>query len=442
MSYPPRVFISQSAKEPEAKALCVAISEYFDPDQFEVVWDQKNLQTSDAWRAVIDEWIWRCDAAILVISQAATESRYVAYEAALLRQRWKHRSQFLMIPIWCPGVDEKVLTDRMGALQLSEIQTSLKLAAWPADATTDRAAFASVCLEVDKLLTTLKTRLQARHNAEDLLIKDLNLGTPSEEALTAIAADFHMSPMPSGAKLDLATELARRILDFDTALGAQRFQALLAAIDTMNTAMSDAEKRVPRIINLVTPFCWVSPAAAVRLTSLSALPPSQIRAIAWKRSWPLSERMYLYRGYCTRSPALIRIATVSDTAGGTSAAILSHIQSVLAKEVCRQPASDAQLAAKIKDLARQGVPVFLLLPLRAVDAAILSEVSKRWSEVCMFLFGEELDEVQLREQFPGVEFVDPAPAFQDETDDRTGWGDCMIAAGIPYESLEIGAAFL
>jgi hypothetical protein len=225
-------------------------------------------------------------------------------------------------------------------------------------------------------------------------------------------------------------------------LGAQRFQALLAAIDTMKAAMTDARDRVPRIVNLVAPFCWVTPAAAARLTSLSALPPAKVRAVAWKRSWPLSERMYLYRGYCTRSPALIRIANVSDTAGGTSASILAHIQSVLAKEVNRQPVSDAQLAAKIKDLARQGVPVFLLLPARAVDATILSEVSKRWPEVCMFLFGEELDEVQLREQFPGVEFVDPAPAFQDETDARTGWGDCMIAAGIPYESLEIGAAFL
>jgi hypothetical protein len=89
MAYRPRVFISHSAKEPEAKALCGAIAKGLDPADFEVLWD-KNLQTSQTWRAVIDEWIWRCDAAILVLSKAATESRYVAYEAALLRQRWKH----------------------------------------------------------------------------------------------------------------------------------------------------------------------------------------------------------------------------------------------------------------------------------------------------------------------------------------------------------------
>ena len=441
MSYRPRVFISHSAKEDEARTLCRALATCLNTD-FDVLWDQANLQTSDAWRAAIDEWIWRCDAAIIVISRAATESPYVAYEAALLRQRWKHRSQFLMIPIWCPGVDEKLLTDRMGALQLSEIQTNLKLAAWPDNAANDTVAFDSLCLQALTLVTTLKSKLQARSDAEDLLIKDLNLGTPSEEALAAIAADFNLPPMPNGAKLDLAIALARRILDFDGALGPQRFQALLAAIDTMNAAMSDAGRSVPKIVNIVAPFCWVSGPAAARLTALPALPSAQLRAIAWNRTWPLSERMYLYRGYCTRSSKLIRIASVSDTAGGASASILAHIQSELSKEVCRQPASVSQLAAKIKDLARQGVPVFLLLPARAVDAAILSDVSQKWPEVCMFLFGDELDQVQLREQFPGVELLDPAPAFQDEFDARTGWGDCMIAAGISYESLESGAAFL
>jgi hypothetical protein len=441
MSYRPRVFISHSAKEQEARTLCGAISQRLGTDDFEVLWDQQNLQTSAAWRAAIDEWIWRCDAAILVISKAATESPYVAYEAALLRQRWKHRAQFLMIPIWC-DVNEKRLTDRMGALQLSEIQTNFKLDEWPANAANDPAVFDPLCGQVVGLLTTLKSKLQARHDAEDLLIKDLFHGTATEAALTDIAAYFNLPPMPNGAKLDLAIALARRILDFDAALGPQRFQALLAAIDTMNAAMSDAGKTVPKIVNMVAPFCWVSGPAAARLTALPALPPAQLRAVGWKRSWPLSERMYLYRGYCTRSSKLIRIASVSDTAGGASASILAHIQSELSKEVCRQPASVSQLAGKIKDLARQGVPVFLLLPARAVDAAILSEVSQKWPEVCMFLFGDELDEVQLREQFPGVELLDPAPAFQDEFDARTGWGDCMIAAGISYESLESGAAFL
>jgi|SRR5438309_8161149 len=81
MPYKPRVFISHSAKEPDTQQLCEAIANHIDSTAFEVLWDS-NLQTSQPWRSAIDEWIWRCDAAVLVLSESATNSRYAAYEAA------------------------------------------------------------------------------------------------------------------------------------------------------------------------------------------------------------------------------------------------------------------------------------------------------------------------------------------------------------------------
>src|SRR5262245_29073210 len=119
--YKPRVFISHSAKETEAMTLCKAIAESLDPNKFERLWDQ-DLITSNAWRSAIDEWIWRCDAAILVLSPHATQSRYVAYEAAMLRQRWR-QNVVTLVPIWCPDVTEEVLLKEMGTLQIAEIQT-------------------------------------------------------------------------------------------------------------------------------------------------------------------------------------------------------------------------------------------------------------------------------------------------------------------------------
>ena len=208
MSYRPRIFISHSAKEPEAKSLCRAVADELIHAEFDVLWDQ-NLQTSQAWRSVVDEWIWRCDGAVLVLSQAATESRYVAYEAALLRQRWKNAAgQFLLIPIWCPGVTHAILTDRMGALQLSEIQTNIRLDGWPLGAPNVPSAFNDVCRQAVARLTTLQASIQARHDVEDLLIKQLNLGTPNEEALREIATQYNLAPMPTGSKKDLAAALA------------------------------------------------------------------------------------------------------------------------------------------------------------------------------------------------------------------------------------------
>lgn len=74
MLYKPKVFISHSAKEPETRQLCETLADRLAQEGFEVLWDA-TLQTSEAWRAVIDEWIWRCDTAVLVLSDAATHSR-------------------------------------------------------------------------------------------------------------------------------------------------------------------------------------------------------------------------------------------------------------------------------------------------------------------------------------------------------------------------------
>jgi hypothetical protein len=443
MPQKPRVFISHSAKEPETKVLCQAIADSLDAAGFEVLWD-RDLQSSQAWRAVIDEWIFRCDAAVLVLSASATDSRYVAYEAAHLRQRWKQANgQFLLVPVWCPGITQELLTERMGALQLSEIQAGIKLSAWPAGAVDTPAALSADAAKIAVALRPVLQRIQARSDVEDQLITILYNHTPTDDALRQIAGKYGLALPLGGPKMDLATALARHVLDFAAPLGAQRFDRLESGIATMMAAFNDAARRVPQIVNLVAPFCWVSPEGAVRVAALNALPGGQVRAVAWKRSWLLSERMYVYRGYGTRSKNKLKVVQASDGAGGSTAAILEHIRSVLAREVCaNQQARDIDLTARLKQLASEGKPVFLVLPARSIDSGILLEIFRKWPEVCVFLFGEELDEAQVRAQFPDVAFIEPPLSGDDELAARTGWGLCMDAAGISYDDLESGAAFL
>jgi TIR domain len=210
--YRPKIFISHSAKEPEARALCKALAGYL-ASKFDVLWDD-NLQTAQVWRAAIDEWIWKCDAAVLVLSKAATKSRYVAYEAAHLRQRWIHmRPCFTLVPVWCPDVNEQILLKNMGALQLQEIHTNVKLRPpWPPKATTDSAAFDHTVRQVESALQIVREQGRSRPEIEDLLIKELNLGTSNELALTTIADAYELPPLPAGAKHDRAN-LARLLLD-------------------------------------------------------------------------------------------------------------------------------------------------------------------------------------------------------------------------------------
>jgi hypothetical protein len=438
--YKPRIFISHSAKEPETQALCKAIGTALTADKFERFWDQ-DFKTSDAWRSAIDEWIWRCDAAILVLSLAATQSRYVAYEAALLRQRWKNREvPFTLIPIWCPGVDEQLLIKEMGALQISEIQSKIPLPQWPANAA-DQLSFAGIADQVLQTLEVVRARFRERSDAERLLALLFEHGTPTEQALTELSDQYGMAAMPNGAKKDRATALARCLVDFDVPIGAKRFTRLLAGIETMKAVMNEASSKVPQVINLVAPYCWVSPEAAIRLAALVARGANQMKVVAWRRSWTLSERMYLYRAFCT-TKSKVKVVYISDRAGGHGESIMEHIRSVLAKEVCHiGSASESAVRTRTRQLLDDGVLVFLVVPIKTVDAAIVRDVCTKWPDVSVILFGDNLELNDLQTYFPGVDFIDPPLVREDEENAQTGWGECMDVAGVPYEDLESGVAF-
>lgn len=125
----PQVFISHSAKEPETKAFCHDLEVDLTHGGFGVLYDE-HIETGQVWRAVLDEWIWRCDGAVIVISDAALKSTYVPYEATLLRQRWKSSvGDFKLVIVWTPGMHERVLPANYLPIQLTEIQ-GISLIGW------------------------------------------------------------------------------------------------------------------------------------------------------------------------------------------------------------------------------------------------------------------------------------------------------------------------
>jgi hypothetical protein len=428
--YTPAVFISHSAKnEAEAMALCQAIAARLTQGKFEVLWD-KNLETSQGWRAGIDEWIWRCDAAVLVLSRDAVDSRYVAYEAALLRQRWlARRPAFALVPVWCPPVDNQLLVQKMGALQIAEIHTDVKLASWPANAVADPAtAFASELELVADALKEVAGQSHPRHEIEDLLITEFEQGTQSDSALSAIANAYQLPALPAGAHRDRAVLLARLLLDSSLKIGYDRFARLMSGIPKMKATVESSKDRVFRIVKLVAPFCWVSADSAGRIPEFVMQPPAGVRTMGWTRAWNFSERMYLHRAFCSRYG--LHIVDVSDRSGGGTQAIFQHITRCLADRLCNNPnATVAAVDKRIKRSVADGRPVFLVLPADGLDEASVKLVQGEWPQLCIFLYSDTMTDPQMLAQFPDIRLIEPPLRRDDEDDARAGWGDCLQAAG-------------
>jgi hypothetical protein len=436
--YKPRVFISHSAKEKPAQILCEAIAKGLAAADFDVLWD-KELPDSAPWRGAVDEWIWNCDAAVLVLSEHAVNSKYVAYEATHLRQRWLHmKPNFVLLPIWCPGVNEQVLVQCMGAVQIAEIHTNVKLAAWPDEK--DEAAYNSQAQQVVEKLAAVRQQSQPRHEIEELLILNLDAGTPNDAALEKIATAYGLPPLSPGAKKDRAFLLARLLLDSKECLGSDRFDRLKSGIPKMMAVLESADDRTPRIVKLVAPFCWVSPDRVARIPFLLSNPVGGVRAIAWVRRWPLSEHMYLYRAFCSRTK--VHVVSPSDLSGGANQATFDHVLVCLAGKVCYDPnASAAAVAKRIKKLSQSGERVFLNLHADVVANELLTQVCLSWPDLCVFLHSSKLNAQQLSVQFPAAHVIEPALTEDEETDARIGWGDCIVAAGWKAERSQIVEEF-
>src|SRR5687767_13081718 len=102
----PRVFVSHStAPEPtnederQADATLRSLAAALESAGYLVQLDRQGLKGGMAWRSVINGWIQTCEAAVLVISDRAMTSDFVAYEASVLGYRRQVDAQFRLIPL-------------------------------------------------------------------------------------------------------------------------------------------------------------------------------------------------------------------------------------------------------------------------------------------------------------------------------------------------------
>jgi hypothetical protein len=313
----------------------------------------------------------------------------------------------------------------MGALQIAEIHTNVKVVQWP-----EPGAAAPFAVEIQRIRDELEDvcgRAQPRNEIEQLLIQNLDSGAADDADLAAIAGAYGIGALSAGAKSERAILLARLLLDFDDPLGDPRFQRLRNGLPTMRAALQNPKDRVPQIVKLVAPYCWVSPDCVARIPAALVQPTGGIRAIAWSRRWPLSERMYLYRAFGTRSK--LRIVNASNLTAG-SKETFRHVVACLGERVCYDATAPESAVNKvIKKTAGNGELVVLILSADVIDDALLTKICSTFPDLCVFLHSSQMKDDDLRAQFPKVQLIEPALAEDDESDARIGWGDCIVAAG-------------
>lgn len=410
-----RIFISHSAKEPEARALqdalVAALRAPERAERFGVLLDKVTLEPGDMWRSRINLWVGGCDAAVILLSRAALESAYVAYEASILSYRCAMKDSLFLLPVLLEDVAPADLAKgRLSPAQLAEIQ----VVSGKGKAADEIAAEVVARLEekVQPGITPLERRAQHLANLLDRF-------KPSQLATAAEKVDLDVDRWIPFAEEKLPLRLAIQLLSVGMQAAVPALLSLRAHIPDKTERASWVEAMVQQVAS-----SWVDPRSRDRLPRI-AKGEEPFAAVGINACHPLTAKMYVLCASCgdpedTWRPVECDAIVGEDRVEQVIEKLAEKLGRALAQCLDCAPGEVREELEAMNSYVRQ--PVVVALPGVGITDEILEALRGRFPYVTFFLlFGKTL-EAGPRLSEKTIEILFPALAAGDEDLFLDGYG--------------------
>lgn len=369
----PKVFISYSARgradDPSGveatQSLRRALQTSLEQAGIEVFVDRR-IDAGAPWRAVLERWLWRCDAAIILLSSDALESDWVRAEATFLYFRKQAQKDFKLLPVRFPDVTRDDLASAFSPIRISEIQ----------EVDFSHRAPTALVDQITSHLSPLKETFL--HPIEEELFSILKRPLKDRDDLAALGELLQIQ-LDGFPEKQAARRIVRGLIEMPKEIGEGRL-AMFENIARKLRALGLQDDFL-KVIDNVTPFCWIAPENAIK--ALGIFLQSSSRAVVWIRGWEESERMLMLRGLCHRRRRLI----YADDPSGDADAFRDHVRSCLAKKFYgRSSVSVEQIRRSIRRHILRAEPVYLIASVDTVAPATVRELIAEWPDLSFFFF--------------------------------------------------------
>lgn len=355
----PRIFISHSAKEPQAKALLSCLAKALRAAGFNPYIADLRMRRGDNFKKKLWKELYTCQGGILVLSPAALTSNWVYTEASVLVVRNSTEGhKFPLLPVLIAGTTfADVKNSNIGKLGLSDLHAPL--------------AEASVAAaEIAELLTEVYSPPGPLHVIEATIASMLSRVNDDVVEMTAAALNVDIAQwQPYGKR----QALAREMLHADPA-------GFWRAMNQIGSIVDDPV----RMIDLIFPFTWIDEKSAAPLAEAAhGASPRPSMAVNSRRA--TTGRWYVRRA-CPRPESWQVAETIESEAESNDQGLVDEVRRTLLDVLCYdwgEDVSDAELAEALTRFEQRDGPIFVLLPPLA-DAVTVRT---------------------LREHFPGLVFL-------------------------------------
>jgi hypothetical protein len=331
---------------------------------YRVLADVDNLEADNDWPRYLLEWMARCHAAVIMLTENAARSKWVLKEATILSARRALDSSFKLFIVKFPNTETLLAEQGYGPLFLTMIQ---HVGANDPDsivATVRRELGEPVLSDTpfDTLLGRLTDVLQS--------VKDNALARVSRK-LNTIPPRLVITQSERTRQLET---IARHLVCGD--LGS--YKGIAELIDELNESGAEV---VRNILRLVSPY-WVEPAAAGQLPPLLVSSPRRAAAINGARVPDFTGPLYVRRAH---GPSLRQ--QLIPIAGGNHDQLVEHVT----QEICtfmrkRRNTPGATNDEVISDLNADRPRWYAILPPPLPDAETLRDLMDRFPTVAFILW--------------------------------------------------------
>ena len=334
----PRIFISHSAKEPQAKALLRCLAKALRAAGFNPYIADLRMRRGDNFKKKLWDQLYTCHGAILILSPAALTSNWVNTEAGVLIVRHsKEGHKFPLLPVLIAGTTrDDVKNSDLGRLGLPDLHAP-------------RVEASVVATEIADMLTELYGPPGPFHALEATIASMLSRLNDDAVELAAAVLNMDMTGwQPYGKREALAREMLRA-----DSVGFWRVMNQIGSIVDDPIGM----------IDLVFPFTWIDERSAAPLAEAAqGASPRPSLAVNSKRA--ATGRWYVRRA-CPRPQSWQVADTIETGAESMDEALVGEVRRALLDVLCYEwgaDVSDVELADALSRYEQQDGPIFVLVP--------------------------------------------------------------------------------
>ncbi|WP_434300360.1 toll/interleukin-1 receptor domain-containing protein [Corallococcus exiguus] len=354
----PRIFISHSSKEPAGEQFRDELAQRLRDEGYRVLLDKDEFELSQDWRSTLNAWIGGCDAAVLLVSSAALQSRYVAYEASVLAYRHgNERGRFILIPVYLAPVTEKQVEESpLEPARIADVQ------AIRGDVPRDEA----IQRIIDYLESHVSSDSAAERHARRLcgLLKDVN-SADLEAAADKVGA--LLAPWVLDTDLPMKVALGLMAVGLEQATqGVRAFRSRLPSVATLEEVMT------------LIATSWVDFRSVAEIRKVEKQPG----VLALNGDDPRTAWLYVVGACDLPANDSWRVAKVDGVVGsGGIDELKGMVRTALAYELKVSPDDVPELLELLRSEAE---PVFVALPLCGVDKAAMDALRAEFRGVTFF----------------------------------------------------------